>query len=121
MIKDLDYPDTNDIKETAKIFEGDDLLKYNNLIIFNNFTKDRKWEWNVDVIFPSEKRIELIDAYPDEGNTCILVKIWQFLALYCLRSQIGLIYSNWKLVYSRHGCVKSPRIVIMGYKHFSML
>ena len=53
--------------------------------------------------------IKLIDAHPDDGSICILAKIWQFLALYCLRFQIGLIYSNWKLVYSRHNCVKSPK------------
>ena len=103
------------LKKLQQILEEDNLLQYNNLIIFNNFTKQEKYYWNIVVIFLSEQMNELIDPHPNRGSICLLVKIYQFLALYCFRSQIGLNFKNGR--WSIQGMVVaiSPKIVIMFY------
>ena len=76
-----------------------DLSVFDNIVIFNN---PGRMHWNIIVIFPQLKRIELMDSlHATPGCIDKLEGIWKFLYAYGKQSGYQIVDETWKLLHSR--------------------
>ena len=94
-----------DVKKGVKIAVNlspqKNLMDYDHLIIYNN---PGRLHWNVVVVFPKKKRIELFDSLTACDKTP-LTAVWHFLVAYC-RQTSTFEPKGWKLYHSCPGVGK---------------
>ena len=89
------------IKVAVNLSPQKNLMDYDHLIIYNN---PFKWHWNLVVVFPKEKRIEILDSLV-VVDLSPLIAVWHFLVGYCRQTK-SFDPEGWKLYHSRPGVGK---------------
>ena len=89
------------VKIAVKLSHGKDLMDYDHLIVYCNPGKNH---WNMVVVFPKEKKIEMFDSI-GVYDTSPLIAEWHFLVAYCIRTST-FDPTGWKLYHSRPGVSK---------------
>ena len=75
------------------------ILEYDNVILVN---KSKNRHWNLFVIFPQMKRIELVDSSdPIDDDIKLFEDIWAQLWMYCQLKDLRIDTNEWKFVHSR--------------------